>query len=171
MIYVWAIALLLLNTVWLALVLVGLPGTWLMVACTILVAWWHWDAGMFHLWTLVAIVFLAALGELLEFVAGAAGAKRFGGTKWGAAGALVGSMVGGIIGTFAIPIPVIGSLLGACLGAAAGAILLELQSGQSFQVSFNSGTGAGIGRFVGTVLKFGDGVVIWLVVAVAAFWP
>lgn len=171
MIYVWATSLVVLNTVWLALVLLGLPGTWLMVASTLLVAWWHRDQGMFSVWTLVVISLLALFGEIMEFVAGAAGSKQFGGSKWGAGGALLGSFVGGLVGTVVIPVPVIGTLLGACLGGAAGAIGLELYSGHTMSISLNSGMGAGIGRFVGTVLKFGDGVLIWLIIAVAAFWP
>ena len=42
MVYIWATSLVVINAVWLALVLVGLPGNWLMVATTALVAWWQW---------------------------------------------------------------------------------------------------------------------------------
>ena len=43
MVYVWATLLVLLNTIWLATVIAGLPGTWLMVVCTALLAWWKWE--------------------------------------------------------------------------------------------------------------------------------
>jgi len=34
-----------------------------------------------------------------------------------------------------------------------------------------SGLGAGVGRFFGTVAKLVVGIGIWIVAAVAAFWP
>jgi len=177
MIYLWATLLVLLNAVWLALVVIGLPGTWLMVISTALLAWWQWDAEtstgdpMFAVWMLVAITALAFLGEILEFFAGVLGSQKAGGTRWGSIGALIGGLVGGIGATFLIPIPVIGSLMGACGGAALGALGLELARGGGITASTKSGVGAGVGRFVGTIAKLAVGGVIWLVVAVAAFWP
>jgi hypothetical protein len=61
--------------------------------------------------------------------------------------------------------------VGACGGAAAGAWLLELGSGQKMDRSIRSGVGAGIGRLAGTAIKFGIGVIVWIVIAIAAFWP
>ncbi len=174
MLVVWAIALLIVNAVWLATVLVGLPGNWLMVLSTLLVVWLRPAASappMFSYGTLLAIVALATAGEVLEFIAGAVGTKRAGGSKRGAKGALIGGLIGALIGTVAIPIPVIGSLLGACIGAAIGAAYMELSGGRSTDESLRAGLGAGVGRFAGSVAKFGVGIVIWLVVAVAAFWP
>ena len=93
--YVWAALLLLLNLVWLATVVAGLPGTWLMGVSTALLAWLYWgdpetgEAGMFSLATLIAIVALATVAEIAEFVTGVVGAKKAGGTRWGAVGAIV----------------------------------------------------------------------------------
>lgn len=177
MTYVAAAILTVLNAAGLLLVVLGLPGTWLMVAATLLVAWWHGDFGggsgtaMFATPVLVTIVALAAAGEITEFLAGVAGTKTAGGTRRGAIGALVGTLIGGIVGTFLIPIPVIGSLVGACAGAAIGAWGLELSGGRTMKASVRSGVGAGVGRFAGTVAKLVVGVAIWLIVAVAAFWP
>ena len=70
--------LIVLNAVWLALVVFGLPGNWLIVLSTCLFAWWQWDAGVFSIGTLVAIGLLPLLGEGAEFLAGAAGARRSG---------------------------------------------------------------------------------------------
>ena len=64
--YLWATGLVLLNGIWLFLVVLGLPGNWLMVLSTVMVAWLHWDQGMFRLETLVAIAGLAAAGEVLR---------------------------------------------------------------------------------------------------------
>lgn len=167
----WAVLLIALNSVWLMLNLLALPGNWLMVISTLLVAVVNWKAGMFSQPTLVVIVLLAILAEVAELLAGAVGAKKAGGTRRGATGALFGGMIGGLVGTFVIPVPVIGSLLGICVGACAGALVLELMGGRQFLAAMRSGVGAGMGSLAGTVLKFLIGAAIWAIVAIAAFWP
>ena len=68
MLYLLLILLILLNIIWLALVLFGLPGNWLIVTSTCLFAWWRWDDGVFSIYTLIVIAVLAGLGELFEFL-------------------------------------------------------------------------------------------------------
>jgi uncharacterized protein YqgC (DUF456 family) len=165
--YLWAAILVLSNTLWLLLDLLGLPGNWLMVAGTLLVAWLQ--PGMFSVWTLVAGVILAAVGEVLELLSGALGARKGGAGRRGSAGALLGGVIGAIVGTVAIPIPVLGSLLGACAGACVGAWYLELSGGRDFRASVQAGIGAGVGRALGTVIKLAVGILLWLFLAVAAF--
>jgi len=157
------------NAVWLALDLLGLPGNWLMVAGTLLVAWL--EPGMFSAWTLIATVILAAAGEVLELLSGALGARKGGAGRRGSVGALLGGLLGAIVGTFLIPIPVLGSLIGACAGACLGAGIVELSGGRNFRASLRAGFGAGMGRAVGTVIKLAVGILLWLVIAIAAFVP
>ena len=171
MMYVWAVLLVVTNALWLLCVLLALPGNWMMVAATALLAWGYWQAGMFSVWTLAAIVALAVVGEVVEFVASAAWVRRAGGSRWGCLGALVGSLVGAVYGTWLIPLPVAGTLIGACLGSCLGAWLGELASGRSAARAARLGLAGGAGRLIGTLGKFAIGMVIWLVVAVAAFWP
>lgn len=167
--YVYISVLLVLNLVWLFLVVLGLPGTWLMVLSAAGLAWWQPELGLFSRWTLVAAAALAAIGEVLEFVSGALGSKTAGGSTWGAVGGLVGALAGGIFGTVLIPIPIIGSILGACLGAFAGALGTELLIGADMTKSISSGRGAAVGRFVGILIKLSVGAAIYTVIAVAAF--
>ena len=173
MVYLWAIALVVLNTVWLALVLLGLPGIWLMAASAAALAWWQHGEGtpMFGMATLVAILVLAAFAEVLEFAAGAVGSRGAGGTRRGTIGALVGGLVGAIAGTVLLPVPLLGSLIGASVGAGLGALGLELTGGTTMRDSVRTGLGAGAGRLLGTVLKLTVAVAAWVVLAVAAFWP
>jgi uncharacterized protein YqgC (DUF456 family) len=177
MIYLWASLLILLNTIWLATVVAGLPGTWLMVVCTALLAWWKWEdpatgqAGMFSLATLVTILALATVGEIAEFLTGVVGSQKAGGTRRGAVGALIGCLVGAVVGSILIPMPILGSLVGACGGACLGAWGFELSGGRNLLESARSGFGAGVGTFAGRVVKLIVGIAIWLIVAVAAFWP
>jgi uncharacterized protein YqgC (DUF456 family) len=159
------------------LVILGLPGTWLMAGLAGLFAWWQWDPArgsadqFLGVPVLVTLLALAVVGEIVEFAAGAAGAKRAGASGWGAIGALIGAIVGGLTATLAIPIPVVGSLIGACAGAAAGAWLCELAIGRSHEQAVRSGVGAGIGRFKGTLAKLVVAAAMWAVITVAAFWP
>ena len=78
MLYLWSILLILLNALWLVLVVFGLPGNWLIVISACLFAWWRAEDNIFSIYTLIAVVALAVLGELIEFFAGAGGAKRAG---------------------------------------------------------------------------------------------
>ena len=167
---IWSLLLVVLCALWLGLVVVGLPGTWLMII-TAVVFDWLLDAQLFTKASYIAMVALAALGELLEFAAGVVGSKAAGGTRGGAAGALAGGVAGAILATFLIPIPVIGSILGACGGAFAGALLMELRAGRGVAASLRSGIGAGKGRLLGTIGKVAVGAAVWLLIAVAAFWP
>jgi uncharacterized protein len=171
MIYLAATLLTLLNTVWLALVAFGLPGTWLMVASAMLVAWWQWDHHMFSPVTLVIIVAMAAAGEVAEFALCSVGAARAGGGFRAALAALGGGLAGSVAGTFVIPLPLLGTLIGGAAGAAAGALYFSMAKGVDMQRSLRVGLAAGTGRLAGTAVKLAIAVVVWLVITVAAFWP
>lgn len=170
MIWLWLVLLIILNTLWLALVLVGLPGNWLIILTALLFTWWQSDAQIFSTFTLIAICVLGVAGELFEFAAGTVGSRKAGGKLAGSIGAILGGITGAVAGTFLIPVPVIGSLAGACGGAFLGACLLELNSGRKMEASLKSGAGAGAGQLTGMLIKLAVGILIWLIVAIAAFW-
>lgn len=171
------ILLTLMNAAALLLVVIGLPGNWIIVAFTVLAAWsqWNpalgWNAQFIGVPAIGLLVGLALLGEVAETFMGVAGARRAGASGWGLAGSLIGAIVGGIAGTFLIPVPVIGSLVGACLGAAAGAWLFELAMGRTVDEATRSGVGAGIGRLKGTLAKLAAGLAMFIIATAAAFWP
>lgn len=172
--YLLAAGLVLLNLFWLLLVVLGLPGNWLIVASTVAVAWWQSYRGADPLCgvpVLIAISGLALAAEIVEFVAGMLGAKAAGGTQRGAAGALLGALLGAVLGTLLIPLPVLGTLIGTCGGAAFGAWGFELSGGRAMGPALRSGVGAGVGRLTGTLAKLVIGAAICIIVAVAAFWP
>jgi hypothetical protein len=81
----------------------------------------------------------------------------------------MGAVVGATIGTLVLPL--VGTVFGACIGAGVGAWGLELTAGKEMKESFHCGFGAGVGEFVGITSKLALGVLIWLIIAVAAFWP
>ena len=171
MLYVESSILVLLNLVWLMLVLFGLPGNWLMVLSTSLFAWWTWDRGVFSGWTLIAIAALAALGELIEFLGGLVGARRAGASWRASLAGILGALIGALGGTIMLPMPVVGTIVGACLGVGMAVWLVETSRGEHPDLSLRRAVGAGMGELIGILSKFAVGVVIWLTIAIAAFWP
>jgi uncharacterized protein YqgC (DUF456 family) len=142
------------------LTLVGMPGNWLIVGSAALYAVLRTpDAPMsLNLITVGVLAGMAALGEVLETAAGAAGVARVGGSKRSAALALMGSLVGGIVGMFVgLPVPLVGSLLAAVvfagLGALVGAMLGENWKGRGMGQSWEVGKAAFWGRLFGTLAK------------------
>jgi uncharacterized protein len=169
MVYVSAMVLTVLNLVFWLGILFNLPGTWLMVLVTAVLKWWQPEYVLVSWTTLGVAAGLAVLAEGLEFVLGAAGSRRAGGSTRAAALAIVGSLVGGIIGT-ALPVPIVGTLIGACLGAFAGSLIGDLWAGRPLFPSFEAGWGAAVGRFWGTVSKLAIGGIIVIILALSAFF-
>jgi hypothetical protein len=152
----------------------GLPGNWLIVMVTAVYAYFvpAGSPGAIGWYTVMALLVLAVLGEILEFVAGAMGVAKLGGSRRGAVMALVGSFIGAIVGVvIGLPIPLVGSIVAAVLlasvGALIGAMLGERGHGRSFGESWRIGKGAFWGRLFGTLGKTGIGAIMIAVVVVA----
>ena len=168
---------LLLITVLLAswgLTVFGMPGNWLMVAATAIYAYCvPAESSAAIGWkTVVVLAVLAGLGEVLELLAGAAGTATAGGSKRGAALALLGSIIGSIVGiVVGIPVPLVGpivaALLFAALGATAGAMLGEVWIGKNLNASWQIGKAAFWGRLIGTMSKLLIGAVMVCFVVVS----
>lgn len=107
-------------------------------------------------WTFLTLFMLLAASQAFEFAAGAAGSKWFGGTRWGAWGALVG----GIVGMFFFP-------FGLVIGPLVGAFGFEKWFGkQELKPAAYSGVGSVVGTVAGMGMKLAVGIVmiIWFVV-------
>jgi uncharacterized protein YqgC (DUF456 family) len=122
--------------------------------------------------TVVALLVLALLGELVELLAGALGVARAGGSKRGAAMALVGSILGGLVGAVVgLPVPLVGSLVAALLfaglGAMIGAALGETWAGQTPGKTWRIAQRAFWGRLAGTLGKVILGALMIAVVLAA----
>ncbi len=156
--------------------LLGFPGNWGLVAIAGALAYFvnetvHIDI---HSPTMVSILLLGITGEVMEFVAGAAGVQKLGGSRRGSALAILGSVVGAVVGLFVgIPVPVVGSLIAALLfggaGAFGGAVAGERWSGKEWDESIRIGWGALWGKLLGTLLKTICGTAI-LVLLLYAVW-
>lgn len=160
-----------LNFLFLLLNFLALPGNWLIVVSAFLYAWMYNEQQIFSKFTLAFILILAILGEIIEFFAGAGGARKAGSSWFGSIGALIGTFIGAIMGTVFIPVVFIGTLAGASLGAALGAWSIEFLLGHPIEEVRKRGFGAGLGVLVGTTTKFLLGFVICVTLLIAAIWP
>ncbi|MEM1424167.1 MAG: DUF456 domain-containing protein [Planctomycetota bacterium] len=159
--FLLAIAMLVLGLAGVLLTLVGLPGTWLYLACALIAQWAMRDVfgvdAPYSWWTVGVGVALCALAEVAEALSGAAGAAKAGASKRALVGAAVGGLIGAITGTIALAfLPIIGTLLGGAIGAAIGSVALELSVHKELRRSTSLrgvATGAAIGRLLSTVIK------------------
>ncbi|MCL0075587.1 DUF456 domain-containing protein [Dehalococcoidia bacterium] len=100
---------------------------------------------------LIALLALICLGaELLEYVAGAIGARKYGASKSG----VYGAIIGGLVGIFTL------GPIGILIGPIAGAVAGELLAGAGGAKAIRAGFGAIIGAIGGMMLKFIAGVVM-----------
>lgn len=156
-----------------------LPGNWAILALA--AAWAHFmpkgEYGLGFAWGTVAVLGgLVLLGELVEFAAGAAGAKKEGGSRRGMALSILGAMIGSMAGAAAgVPVPVVGVLIGAVGGGAAGAFggayLGETWKGRTAQQAVQVSKGALMGRLLGTGGKLACGAVMVAVLTLMTFLP
>lgn len=150
--------------------LIGLPGTWLMLAAALTIE--ALDVPLFGWWAIGIAGGLAILAEVAETVSGAAGASAAGASRRAALGAIIGGIVGALGGTILIPIPVVGTILGSALGAAAGAMILEISKHRDIRKSTSViavGKGAAVGRLLATAIKSGFALAMAVTLIVAMF--
>jgi uncharacterized protein len=105
---------------------------------------------------LALLAAVAALSFLLDFLAGAVGARRYGASRWGVVGAIVGAIVGLFLGP-----------LGLILGCVAGAVVGELVRGADLAGGVRSGLGALVGLLAGLVA---DLVVSITMIGLFLYW-
>lgn len=138
----------------------GLPGLWVMVGAALLYSWAEPDR--LGIITLLGLTALAVVAEVLEFLTGGRYARKYGGSKRAAWGAIAGGIAGAIIG---VPVPIIGSVIGAFAGSFAGAMAAEMTLGGRIGDATRVAKGALIGRAVATALKVAIGVALlaWVI--------
>ena len=139
----------------LALIPLGLPGTWLMIGVAFAYPWLG-GSHTFGLWTLGGTAVLALIAEIFEFTLSASFTRKYGGSRRAGWGAIIG-----------VPSPIVGPVVGALVGSFAGALAFELSRGTGHGVATRVAWGAVLGRVAAMALKIAFGVVIavWIVLA------
>jgi uncharacterized protein len=112
------------------------------------------DAGI-GWWGFGVLVVLMAVSQAFEIMSGSLGAKWFGGSRWGA----VGALVGGIAGLFFMPF---GLILGPLAGAFGFEMLFAKKKTKESAVS-------GMGSVVGTVAGMGFKIAVGMLMVICFF--
>jgi len=139
----WAVTICLLLAGAVGCVLPVLPGHLIILIAAIVHRLMLGEASGLRGWSFVILIVLMALSQTFEMLSGAAGSKWFGGTRWGAAGALIGT----IVGLFFLPF---GLLLGPLIGAFVGEITFARKQTHHAAIS---GVGSVVGTLAGMVFK------------------
>ncbi len=145
----------------------GLPGTWMILGATLVYAWITGFAqiggGLLFLFGLLTVA-----GEVVEYVFGIAGARRFGSSNRGILFSILGGFAGAIGGA-----PLFfgfGAILGALVGAFLGAVLIELftYGPTEWKKAVRSGWGNFLGRIAGVITKMAIaiGMIVWIAATV-----
>ena len=142
----WLVTSCLLITGAVGCVLPVLPGHLILLIAAIAHRLMLGPASGLQWWSFVILVLLMAISQTFEMLSGAAGSKWFGGTRWGAAGALIGS----IVGLFFMPF---GLLLGPLIGAFVFEIAFARKTPRPAVIS-------GVGSVVGTLAGMGFKIVV-----------
>ena len=158
----------LINIVSLALLFIGMLGTFLPVLpglllsiCGLLIFKFGTEneMPMMYVWV---FALLTILSTVLNYVIPAKTNKKYGGTRYGS----IGSFIGTILGLFFIPIP-LGFLIGMLLGVLVGELVHDISDRKK---AFNSMKGAFIGFIYGTGFSFMVGLAMFLVVGYYIFF-
>ena len=123
------------------LVFPALPGAPLLFAGLFIAAW---ADGFAHVGTgaLILLGAMALMTYVVDFAAGAVGAKKFGASHR----AMIGAVIGAVAGLFF-------GLVGVIIGPFIGAVIGELSVHRNFEAASRAGFGATIGLALGAAAK------------------
>jgi len=136
----------------------ALPGTVLIFAGLLLVAWADGFTRV-GVWTLMLIGVIGALSYTVDFVAAALGAKHVGASRQAVVGAALGTLLG-------IPFGLPGVIFGPLVGAVAGEYSAHRRLGRAANV----GIAAWIGFLIGTAVKVALAFSMIAIFLVFMFW-
>lgn len=145
-IILWIAAVLLVAAGIAGLVLPGLPGAPLLFLGLVAAAWAEGFAYVGWV-TLTVLGILALLTYLVDFAAGAFGARRFGASNRAVIGAALGTLLGLLFG-------IVGVLVGPFVGAMAGELTLHRDLGRAGRAGFGTTLGLACGAAAKIALAF-----------------
>jgi hypothetical protein len=163
---IWAALFIFLLLLILGLHVLTLPANWIMLA--LILIWKMLNPEQMTWGMFLILVALSGVAEIIEFVTGIYGAKKFGATGKGNWGGIIGAIAGALFGApFFLGL---GAVLGSLLGAFLGCLIIEIAQKRTLAEARRAAWGAMWGRFFGLVAKVGLGVAI-LAMAAPRIWP
>jgi uncharacterized protein YqgC (DUF456 family) len=127
------------------LILPVLPGPVLLLTGFVLAAWVE-DFAFVGGFTITILTVLAVLAHIIDFIAGALGAKRVGASRQ----AVIGAAMGAVIGIFF-------GFMGVVIGPFIGAVIGELSAQKNLRAAGIAGVGVWLGMLIGTAAKIAIG--------------
>lgn len=135
----------------------NLPGNFIVLGFSLLLAWYE-GFQQLSFKIIIVLTVIAVLAELVDFVIGVAGAKRY---KSSNRAIFVSIILGLIVGIWFSPLFFgLGALIGAFAGAYIGALLYELVSGRNLHESLHSAWGVFLGKLGGVFSKVAMGLIM-----------
>ncbi|GBD27885.1 hypothetical protein HRbin30_03242 [bacterium HR30] len=149
------------------LVVVGLPGTWLV--CLVALGFAFWTGFSILGWPSLIVMFALALtGEWLEFWLGAAAAAKVRSSWKVSAAVLIGGLCGAVVGApFLFGL---GALIGSLIGSFTGAAVAAFWEGASVREMIQVGRAAMKGRWQAFLAKMGVVLLLTLVFIGGVLW-
>lgn len=141
----WILAAILIILGLVGLIVPALPGA-LLILAGIIFAGWAEDFIYLGTATIIILIILAVLSYVMDFLATALGAKKFGASPRASIGAAIGAIIGMF---FSLPGIIIGPFIGAFIG--------ELTVNSKIRQAGEAGIGAWLGMVLGTAAKIAIG--------------
>jgi uncharacterized protein len=156
--------LLVISLAGIALNVASLPGNWVLLAGALALSLYHGGRNP-HWGVLLVILVILLAAEVVEFLSGMIGTRKFGGSKAASWAAIVGAMIGGIVGVPPVTVMVLGAdhLVMAMVGAFGAAWVAELIQDKKMKPALLAALGAALGRGAGLVAKIGAGLLAWVI--------
>lgn len=154
----WTLAALCVLAGFAGMVMPAIPGPPLLFIGLMLAAWAE-DFVFVGAGTLTLLAAMAVAALVLDAIAGALGAKRYGASPTAVTGALIGAVLGIFMGPIGI---IVGPLLGAMVG--------ELLMGRSPYHAGRAGIGATVGMLMGIVAKVVIGIIMICTFLLVRIW-
>lgn len=135
----------------------NLPGNFIILGLSLLFAWYEGFERL-DIRLLIVLAAIALLAELVDFLIGVIGAKRYKSSNRAIFVSIIFGLIGGILLS---PLFLgLGALIGAFAGAYIGALLVELLDGKNLSESLNSAWGVFLGRLGGVFSKVAMGLIM-----------
>src|SRR4029079_14113959 len=140
----------------LILIALGLPGLWVMIVSAVVynIVLGATPIGWF---TIVCVGILAAIAEIIEWTLSGKYARKYGGSRRAAWGAVIRGKLGAILG---FPLPIVGPLIGAFARSFIGALVGEVSAGGTHREATRVAWCALVGRVAATAIKMAIGAAI-----------